>query len=409
MWGGIKSQKKKKKKVIEKSDINRSMTSINSNYPTAIPSRKNLFSAGLLDYCFFKAIAISFSCFLIIICLHAEIKIKMFLTFLTLIYTRFISSGGHINHKKLEHYYLNIDKRNRIAIVTGANSGLGLETTKYLLKLNFTVIMACRNKHKTMKVIHNSLSTYYKAKKVYFIQVDLSDKDSIRHFIKEFKLLQFNSIDLLINNAGVIYTHEFTLCDDYELQFAVNHLGHFYLTSLLFPYLNSNSKHISRIINVASFGHIWAPYKLKDWNVLVTSKAKKYYSKYVSYGISKYCNMIFTKDLHQKLTVSNHSDHIKCYSVHPGMCRSSLYRNFLWYEYIIYFLLTPIRLIYMKSSFEGACTILYTALTDSKHLQSGGYYVDNILNKGNSNYAKKDNDGNLWKFSEHALQIQFLS
>lgn len=152
----------------------------------------------------------------------------------------------------------NIDKvekmNGKIAIITGGNSGLGLETAKFLDSKGVEVIITVRNLEKGIKVIEQ-----FKLKNTKAMLLNLANFDSIKNFTKEFKM-KYEKLDYLINNADVMMTDELKTEDGHELQFGTNHLGHFLLTKELLSILEKTSE--SRIIVLSSLAHRWGKRKL---------------------------------------------------------------------------------------------------------------------------------------------------
>ena len=139
----------------------------------------------------------------------------------------------------------------RIAVVTGANSGLGFETTKVLVKQGIKVIMACRNSEKA-EIAKATILKETPDAILDIIPIDLSDFSSVRTFVHQF-LHKYDRLDILVNNAGLM-GNKFELSKDgFEYQYAANFLGHFLLTGLLLPLLNQTES--ARIVSLASIAH----------------------------------------------------------------------------------------------------------------------------------------------------------
>lgn len=141
-----------------------------------------------------------------------------------------------------------IDIKNKIIIITGANAGLGYEITLELAKRGATIIMACRDTNKAKLAVDNVKSEVSNAS-IDILKLDLADTQSIREFAKNFKA-KYNRLDVLINNAGIFVNYPAKTKDGFGLEIGVNHLGHFLLTSLLLDVLKKSAP--SRIIVVSS-------------------------------------------------------------------------------------------------------------------------------------------------------------
>ena len=124
-----------------------------------------------------------------------------------------------------------MDENKKVAIVTGANGGIGYEVTKGLLKSGFHVVMACRSIESANKSKEQLLADLPSAK-LDVMEIDLSDFDSVKGFAQKFKS-KFQRLDILVNNAGILFSKPATNKANIEMQFATNHLGHYLLTSLL--------------------------------------------------------------------------------------------------------------------------------------------------------------------------------
>jgi NAD(P)-dependent dehydrogenase (short-subunit alcohol dehydrogenase family) len=199
-------------------------------------------------------------------------------------------------------------------------------------------------------------------------------------------------ITALINNAGVMACPYSKTKDGFELQMGTNHFGHFYLTQLLLPRLQS-----SRIVNVSSFAHIiWrVPCDAAHYAQMCNSNTYKPWS---AYSLSKSANIIFTREL-QRRYASSHQ--IRAYSLHPGGVDTQLSRH-MDINQLIRSITKPLVYLLLKTPLEGAQTNLYCAL--SNEAQPGGYHSDcqptAILNK----YADNDDIArDWWDYSEQVI------
>ena len=143
------------------------------------------------------------------------------------------------------------NQKDRIIIITGASSGLGKEATKVLAGKNATVIMAVRDTHKAETVVKEIISELPNAK-IEIRNLDLNSLDSVKSFAKEF-ISDYDQLDVLINNAGVMMCPYSKTKDGFEIQMGVNHLGHFALTGLLMPLLIKTKN--SRVVATSSIAH----------------------------------------------------------------------------------------------------------------------------------------------------------
>ena len=176
---------------------------------------------------------------------------------------------------------------NRVAIVTGANSGIGFETTKALAAKGAGVVMACRNLQKA-DFAADSIRAQFPGAQLTVMKLDLADLESVRAFAEAFSR-DFDKLNLLINNAGVMVPPFSKTKDGFELQFGANHLGHFALTGLLMPHIRATPW--ARVVNVSSGAHRMG--KLEFDNL----QAEKGYKPWAAYGQSKLANLVFMRQL----------------------------------------------------------------------------------------------------------------
>ncbi|WP_433200843.1 SDR family NAD(P)-dependent oxidoreductase [Dactylosporangium sp. CS-047395] len=202
------------------------------------------------------------------------------------------------------------DQAGRVAVVTGANTGLGYETAKALAARGASVVLAVRD------VERGAQAAARMPGDVTVQALDLTALDSVRAAAGALRS-RFERIDLLINNAGVMYTPKQTTRDGFELQFGTNHLGHFALTGLLLDLMLPVPG--SRVVTVSSTGHrIRAAIHFDDlqW--------QRSYSRAGAYGQSKLANLMFTYELQRRLAVHGTTVAV---AAHPGMSSTELARN----------------------------------------------------------------------------------
>jgi len=208
------------------------------------------------------------------------------------------------------------DQTGRVAIVTGANSGIGLETARQLAAHGATVVMACRSPERSSAAVEDIRASVPGAR-LEVQQLDLASLDSVREAAEQLRVAH-DRIDLLVNNAGVMYTDRELTKDGFELQFGTNHLGHFALTARLLDRMLDVEG--SRVVTVASLGH-WAPVAFDLDDV----RAKGSYNRFVAYSRSKLANLLFAYELHRRLTAAG----ARTISVaaHPGGSDTELARH----------------------------------------------------------------------------------
>ncbi|MEV4571401.1 SDR family NAD(P)-dependent oxidoreductase [Nonomuraea sp. NPDC049419] len=202
------------------------------------------------------------------------------------------------------------DQHGRVAVVTGANTGLGYETAKALAERGASVVLAVRDTAKGAQAAARMRGD------VTVQELDLTSLDSVRTAAAALRS-RLGHIDLLINNAGVMYTPRRTTRDGFELQFGTNHLGHFALTGLLLDLMLPVPG--SRVVTVSSTGHrIRAAIHFDDlqW--------ERSYSRVGAYGQSKLANLLFTYELQRRL--APHGTTVAV-AAHPGASSTELARN----------------------------------------------------------------------------------
>ncbi|MEC9406072.1 MAG: oxidoreductase [Pseudomonadota bacterium] len=202
------------------------------------------------------------------------------------------------------------DLSGRTAVVTGANSGLGYYTARALAAAGAEVVMACRSEQRAQQAIA-ALRAELPTAALRFLPLDLADLASVRDCAQA---LDGQSIDLLINNAGVMAVPYTRTADGFEMQFGTNHLGHFALTGLLLKQLSDSG----RIVCLASMAHRWTPairFDDLDWS-------QRRYKRWQAYGDSKLANLIFMFELSRRLKAAR-PDLIVA-GAHPGYASTNL-------------------------------------------------------------------------------------
>jgi NAD(P)-dependent dehydrogenase (short-subunit alcohol dehydrogenase family) len=203
----------------------------------------------------------------------------------------------------------------RIAVITGANTGLGYETAAALAAKGAHVVLAVRNTDKG-RAAADLISRRSPGASVAVAELDLTSLESIRAAAEQLRAAH-DSIDLLINNAGVMFTPKSTTKDGFELQFGTNHLGHFAFTGLLLDHIVAAPG--SRVVTVSSVGHRFARNGIRFDDL----QWAKDYSRVGAYGQAKLANLMFTYELARRL---RGTDTIAA-AAHPGGSRTELTRN----------------------------------------------------------------------------------
>jgi retinol dehydrogenase-13 len=280
----------------------------------------------------------------------------------------------------------------KVFIVTGANTGIGKETSRDLARRRATVYMCCRDLHKCEEA-RREIILATRNKNVYCRELDLASFSSIKNFVKRFKSEQ-QRLDVLINNAGVMRCPKLVTQEGFELQIGTNHLGHFLLTHLLLDYLKLSAP--SRIVNVSSIAHARGEINTADFN------SEKDYDPKKAYEMSKLCNVLFTQELAKKLEGTG----VTANSLHPGIVDTDLMRhmglvNSFFGKIIVY----PFLWIFTKKPEAGAQTTLFVALDPALEKVTGEYFAD-CKRAEMASHAKDDRMADwLWKLSEKWCRI----
>jgi NAD(P)-dependent dehydrogenase (short-subunit alcohol dehydrogenase family) len=255
----------------------------------------------------------------------------------------------------------------KVVLITGANTGIGKETAAQLASMGATVIMACRSQaraEKAMEDIRRSSKVFLKENQLLFLPLDLGDFQSIRQAVKKLEELKLGSLDVLINNAGVMMGTKTMSKDGIELMMQANHLGHFLLTNLLLPKLE---QHNSRVLTLSSSTHRFA-HEGFDFDDMVCDNTRKY-TLFGQYAMTKLANILFTKELARR------HDKIWAVAVHPGIVRTDVTRNMPWYLRYPNLMFAYCVVTLQKTPSEGAYCSVYCAASD-KPPKSGSYVAN---------------------------------
>ncbi|KAI3873424.1 hypothetical protein MKW98_008076 [Papaver atlanticum] len=298
-------------------------------------------------------------------------------------------SSGFSSSSTAEEVTHGIDASALTAIVTGASSGIGVETARVLALRGAHVIMAVRNvtagravKDAIVKENHNA--------KVDVMELDLSSMASVRKFVTEFKSLDL-PLTVLINNAGVGTSFKLSK-DNIELVFATNHLGHFLLTELLLETMKNTacqSNIEGRIINVSSDLHKFSYDEGIRFDKLNDELG---YNIWKSYSQSKLANVLHANELARRL--KEDGVQVTANSLHPGAVATNIFRN----TFLSGFVSTLGKLVF-KNVQQGASTTCYVVLHPDVKGVSGEYFKDNNISKSDTKAQDMELAKKLWDFS----------
>jgi NAD(P)-dependent dehydrogenase (short-subunit alcohol dehydrogenase family) len=290
-------------------------------------------------------------------------------------------------------------------IVTGANSGLGFEASKALAGKGAHVVMACRSVERGEDA-SESIREEYPAASLSVRELDLADLASVRSFVEMFTD-EYGSLDVLCNNAGVMAIPRQETADGFEMQFGVNHLGHFALTGLLLDTLESTSGE-TRVVTHSSGVHERGRIDFDDLHW------EDSYDKWGAYAQSKLANLLFAYELDRRLEAADAS--VLSTACHPGYAATNLQRRGPEQTG------SRVRLAAMKaanavlaqSAAEGALPLLYAATEDGiegrEYVGPGGFM--NMrgrpeIQESNERSRDEETAERLWTVSEEQTGIEY--
>ncbi|CAF1351401.1 unnamed protein product [Adineta ricciae] len=258
----------------------------------------------------------------------------------------------------------------KIVLITGATSGIGIETARALASANAHVIITARDMKKGAQVVEDIKKTTNN-NKVEVMEMDLTSLESVRNFVKQFQARKL-PINILICNAGIMACPYTKTIDGFESQFGVNHLAHFLLTTSLIPELKAGNP--SRVVVVSSLANKRGGIHWEDVNW------EKSYDKWLAYAQSKTANILFAKQLNKLYE----SQGIKAYALHPGGIMTNLQKDVPleeqramgWYKE------DGSLLDGFKNIEQGASTSVYAALAPELENHGGEYLEDCAISKG---------------------------
>jgi len=295
------------------------------------------------------------------------------------------------------------DLMGKIVIVTGANSGIGYESVREFTRKGAEVIVASRDPIKAERSILN-IKEEIPGAKLEFIELNLANLDSVRKFTEKFKS-KYNSLDILLNNAGIMLIPFGKTVDGFENTVGTNYLGHFALTGLLMDRLSTTPG--ARVVNVASNAHYAGE---MDFNNLLFEN-KLGYTPMKAYSRSKLANLLFTYELQRRFQSRGYD--VIAVAAHPGISATSL-ADHLFFN-LISWLIQPVMKMVFQSSAMGALPSL-RASVDPEALGGQYYGPDGKGEKSgyptvvDSNSASKNEADarTLWQISEELTGIKYL-
>jgi NAD(P)-dependent dehydrogenase (short-subunit alcohol dehydrogenase family) len=293
------------------------------------------------------------------------------------------------------------DQQGRVVVVTGANSGLGLATSRELARRGATVVMTARNPQRGETAAREVRAAAPQAD-VRLAALDLGDLASVRAFAQSFAD-EHDGLDVLINNAGIMAVPRATTADGFESQLGTNHLGHFALTGLLLPSLLRRPR--SRVVTVSSGAHRMGRINFDDL------QSERRYHRWPAYGQSKLANLLFTFELERRASAAGLE--LRAVAAHPGYAATNL--QTAGKTSLLDRIYAPIgNLLIAQSADMGALPSLYAATVPDL---PGGSFVgpDGLLEgRGHPKLVQANRAANdpetaqrLWDVSEQLTGVRY--
>jgi NAD(P)-dependent dehydrogenase (short-subunit alcohol dehydrogenase family) len=287
----------------------------------------------------------------------------------------------------------------RLAIVTGANSGIGLVAARELARAGATLVLACRDTEKGSAAAREIVAEAPNAD-VTISSLDLASLQSVRDFAARFNA-GHDALDLLVNNAGVMASPHRTTADGFELQFGTNHLGHFALMALLIDKLQGRDD--ARVVTVSSGAHRFGRMDFDDL------QGERKYRRWGAYGQSKLSNLLFMFELDRRLRASGST--VRSVAAHPGYAATHLQSAAPQPDRFLMALANP---IFAQSADMGALPILYAAtypgLEGGAYIGPGGFaeqrgYPTRVEARPSAHST--EDAARLWQVSEELTGVKF--
>jgi len=254
----------------------------------------------------------------------------------------------------LDHLQL----KEKVCMVTGATSGIGLETVRGLVAQGAVVVAVGRNPEKGSAVV-SQIRKATSNPSIELMLADLSEQAQVRRLVEAFKS-RYSRLDVLVNNAGAIFLRRQLSADGIEMSFALNHLSFFLLTHLLLDTLKASAP--ARIVNVSSNMQKHARIDFDDL------EGVREYGSFKAYGQSKLCILLFTYELARRLENTG----VTVNAVHPGVVGTNIGGNNGWLGRVF----VPIYKLLGKSPSKGAETSIFVASAPELQGVTGKYFID---------------------------------
>ena len=286
-----------------------------------------------------------------------------------------------------DSWLMRSDMTGKCCLVTGANTGIGKATALGLAKMGATVVMVCRS-HERGEDALGEVRRVSDNESVHLLLADLSLQTSVRRLARAFKA-RYSTLDVLINNAGVIPSRRMVTDDRLETQFAVNHLAYFLLTNLLLDVLEASGG--ARIVNVSSRAHFGASIDFHDL------QSERSYRRLHVYAWTKLANVLFTYELARRIAGTP----ITANCLHPGVISTNLACDFVGIPRALKF---TTRLV-GASTEQGARTPLYLAASPEVEGVTGCYFANRRVVPSSGVSYDRRTASRLWRVSEELTSV----
>lgn len=293
-----------------------------------------------------------------------------------------------------------VDLRGKTVIVTGASTGIGLETASALALAGAAVTLAARTPQK-LAAAAEDLRTSVSDAQIETGDLDLASLESVRAFVEDWST-RHDRLHLLVNNAGVMFAPFGRTAEGFETHLGTNYLGHFVLTNLLVPHLVAGAP--ARVVVLGSDGHSLSDILWDDPNF-----ERSEFDKLKAYGQSKTADLLFALELNRRLSDKN----IHAYAVHPGVIMTELGRTMTDEDFqalTAVVAATPTgKLPDFKTIPQGAATTVWAATAPELDANGGAYLEDCAVATPEPWGRNADSAQRLWALSEQLVGQQFLS
>jgi NAD(P)-dependent dehydrogenase (short-subunit alcohol dehydrogenase family) len=277
----------------------------------------------------------------------------------------------------------------KTVLITGADGGIGSETTRGLAKKGATIVMACLDLNDA-RPVYEDIKRESGNESIQLMQIDLASLDSVREFAKQFSQ-KYRQLDVLINNAGVFRWNREETKEGFERTLGINLLGHFLLTNLLLPVLTQTPG--ARILNVSSNAYFKGKIDLNDLHL------KKKYKGVNAYDASKLAVVLFTQELAERLKDTD----ITVNALHPGHAATNIWNMWpgKWYQALLFKILKML----MRPTVEAAQNSIYLATSDEVKGITGKFFDNKKTKEVAANAKDVQLQKGLWELSEKLIGL----